>query len=55
MRSVRCKTGISFSKFVMHPNGEPPRTTFSLIGEVLVHGNIKKAANKPTFGDMLPK
>jgi hypothetical protein len=39
----------------MHHNGEPPRTSFSLIGEVFVHDNIKKVANKPTCGDMLPK
>jgi hypothetical protein len=39
----------------MHRNGEPSRTTFSLIGEVFVHENIKKVADKPTCGDMLPK
>lgn len=39
----------------MHHNGEPHRTIFLLIGEVFVHDNIKKVANKPTCGDMLPK
>ncbi len=55
MRSIRCETGICFSKFVMQHNGEPRRTIFLLIGEVFVHDNIKKVAIKPTCGDMLPK